>query len=43
MRRLAAVPGLTRVILLPQNPGRGFPAREAMLRLFAEEVMARLG
>ncbi len=43
VRRLAAVPGLTRVILLPQNPGRGFPAREAMLRLFAEEVMARLG
>lgn len=43
VRRVATVPEVARIIVLPQNPGRGFPARDAMLRLFAEEVMARLG
>jgi 5,10-methylenetetrahydromethanopterin reductase len=43
VRRVATVPEITRIIVLPQNPGRGFPARDAMLRLFADEVMARLG
>jgi 5,10-methylenetetrahydromethanopterin reductase len=42
VRRVMAVPGIARIIVLPQNPGQGFIAREAILRTFAEQVMARL-
>jgi 5,10-methylenetetrahydromethanopterin reductase len=41
VRGIAAIPEIRRVILLPQVPDRGFIEREAILRLFAEEVMAR--
>ena len=40
--RLRAVRGLTRVIAFPQAPGKGFAAREEILTLFADEVVARL-
>ena len=33
---------IARIIILPQNPGRGFLERESILRTFADEVMARL-
>jgi len=42
VRRVMQVPEVTRVIILPQVPGRGFGEREEILRLFAEEVMARV-
>jgi 5,10-methylenetetrahydromethanopterin reductase len=42
VRRVMTVPGIARIIILPQNPGRGFIEREAILRTFAEQVMARL-
>jgi 5,10-methylenetetrahydromethanopterin reductase len=41
--RLKNVPEIRRIIAFPQAPGRGFLAREDVLRLFAEEVMARAG
>lgn len=41
VRAIAAMGRIHRVIILPQAPGRDFPGREAILRLFAEEVMAR--
>jgi 5,10-methylenetetrahydromethanopterin reductase len=43
VRRVMTVPEIARVIVLPQNPGEGFLEREAILRTFAEQVMARLG
>jgi 5,10-methylenetetrahydromethanopterin reductase len=43
VRRVMTVPQITRIILLPQNPGQGFLERESILRTFADEVMARLG
>jgi len=43
VRRLAEVPALARVILLPQAPGQGFADRETILEMFADEVMARVG
>jgi 5,10-methylenetetrahydromethanopterin reductase len=43
VRRVMTVPTITRIIILPQNPGQGFIEREAILRTFAEQVMARLG
>jgi 5,10-methylenetetrahydromethanopterin reductase len=43
VQRVMTVPHLNRIIILPQNPGRGFLEREAILRSFADEVMARLG
>jgi 5,10-methylenetetrahydromethanopterin reductase len=43
VRRVMTVPEISRIILLPQNPGRGFIERESILRTFAEQVMARLG
>jgi 5,10-methylenetetrahydromethanopterin reductase len=43
VRRVMSVPEIARIILLPQNPGQGFIEREAILRTFAEQVMARLG
>jgi hypothetical protein len=36
------VGGVGRIILLPQVPGQAFVEREEVLRLFAEQVMARL-
>ena len=36
------VGGVGRIILLPQVPGQDFVQREDVLRLFAEQVMARL-
>ena len=43
VKRVMTVPEIARIILLPQNPGRGFIEREAILRTFAEQVMAHLG
>ena len=43
VRRVMTVPEIARIILLPQNPGQGFIEREAILRTFAEQVMAHLG
>jgi 5,10-methylenetetrahydromethanopterin reductase len=43
VKRVMTVPEVGRIIVLPQNPGQGFLEREAILRTFAEEVMARLG
>ncbi len=40
--RVAGVGGVNRIILLPQVPGQDFVQREQVLRLFAEQVMARL-
>jgi alkanesulfonate monooxygenase SsuD/methylene tetrahydromethanopterin reductase-like flavin-dependent oxidoreductase (luciferase family) len=42
VRRLQALPRLARVIIFPQVPDPGFSAREEILTLFADEVMARL-
>jgi 5,10-methylenetetrahydromethanopterin reductase len=40
VRQLHAVPGLSRVIIFPQAPEAGFIARETILTMFAEHVMA---
>jgi hypothetical protein len=37
-----SVAGVGRVILLPQVPGQDFVEREQVLRLFADDVMAKL-
>jgi 5,10-methylenetetrahydromethanopterin reductase len=42
VQRVATVGGVNRIILLPQVPGQDFVQREQVLRLFADEVMARL-
>jgi 5,10-methylenetetrahydromethanopterin reductase len=42
VRRVMGVPGIGRIILLPQVPGQEFVQREQVLRLFADEVMAKL-
>lgn len=42
VQRVAGVAGVNRVILLPQVPGQDFVQREQVLRLFADQVMARL-
>lgn len=42
VRRIMTVPEVRRIIVLPQVPGSGFGEREEILRLFAEEVMARV-
>ena len=42
VQRVMSVPAIARIIILPQNPGQGFLEREAILRMFADEVMARL-
>jgi 5,10-methylenetetrahydromethanopterin reductase len=42
VRRVSTVPEIARIIILPQNPGAGFLEREAIMRTFADEVMARL-
>ena len=41
--RLADLDGIDRIAILPQVPGRGFQQREEILRMFAEDVMARVG
>jgi 5,10-methylenetetrahydromethanopterin reductase len=42
VRAIMGVEGVGRIILLPQVPGQDFVEREEVLRLFAEQVMARL-
>jgi 5,10-methylenetetrahydromethanopterin reductase len=42
VRGIMSVAGVGRIILLPQVPGRAFVEREQVLRLFADQVMARL-
>ena len=42
VRGIMGVPGVGRIILLPQVPGQAFVEREQVLRLFAEQVMARV-
>jgi alkanesulfonate monooxygenase SsuD/methylene tetrahydromethanopterin reductase-like flavin-dependent oxidoreductase (luciferase family) len=42
VRRVATVPEIGRIIVLPQVPGQGYDERETILRTFAEEVMARV-
>jgi 5,10-methylenetetrahydromethanopterin reductase len=42
VERVAGVGGINRIILLPQVPGQDFVQREQVLRLFADQVMARL-
>jgi 5,10-methylenetetrahydromethanopterin reductase len=42
VRRVMSVPQIARIIILPQNPGQGFLEREAILRTFSEDVIARL-
>jgi len=39
---IMGIPGVRRIILLPQVPGQAFVEREQMLRLFADHVMARV-
>jgi 5,10-methylenetetrahydromethanopterin reductase len=40
--RVASVAGVDRIAILPQVPGQGFQEREQILRMFAEDVMARV-
>jgi alkanesulfonate monooxygenase SsuD/methylene tetrahydromethanopterin reductase-like flavin-dependent oxidoreductase (luciferase family) len=40
--RLRGVRGLSRVIVFPQVPDPGFSARETILTMFADEVMAHV-
>ena len=42
VERVAAIGGVNRIILLPQVPSQDFVEREQVLRLFADQVMARL-
>jgi 5,10-methylenetetrahydromethanopterin reductase len=42
VRRVMTVPEIGRIIILPQNPGQGFLERESILKIFAEQVMARV-
>jgi 5,10-methylenetetrahydromethanopterin reductase len=42
VRGIIGVGGVGRIILLPQVPGQDFVEREEVLRLFADQVMARL-
>jgi 5,10-methylenetetrahydromethanopterin reductase len=42
VRRVATVPEIGRIIILPQVPGQGFRGREEILTTFADEVMAKL-
>jgi 5,10-methylenetetrahydromethanopterin reductase len=40
--RVTSVAGVDRIAILPQVPGQGFQEREQILRMFAEDVMARV-
>jgi 5,10-methylenetetrahydromethanopterin reductase len=42
VRRVATVPEIGRIIILPQVPGPGFKEREEILITFADEVMAKI-
>lgn len=42
VRPLAQVPEVGRVIILPQVPDQDFMRREDILRMFADEVVAKL-
>lgn len=42
VRRVATVPEIRRIIILPQVPGPGFSEREEILTTFADEVMAKI-
>jgi 5,10-methylenetetrahydromethanopterin reductase len=42
VRGITGVAGIARIILLPQVPGQAFVEREQVLRLFADQVMARV-
>jgi alkanesulfonate monooxygenase SsuD/methylene tetrahydromethanopterin reductase-like flavin-dependent oxidoreductase (luciferase family) len=42
VRRIREVSEIGRVIILPQVPGTDFIEREAILKMFAEEVIARV-
>jgi alkanesulfonate monooxygenase SsuD/methylene tetrahydromethanopterin reductase-like flavin-dependent oxidoreductase (luciferase family) len=42
VERVASVQGIDRIAILPQVPGEGFQRREQILRMFAEDVMARV-
>ena len=42
VRRIMEVPEISRIIILPQVPDRAFIERETILRMFADEVMARV-
>jgi 5,10-methylenetetrahydromethanopterin reductase len=42
VRRVMTVPGIGRIIALPQVGGAGFPDRATVLRTFAEDVIARV-
>lgn len=42
VRRVATVPEIRRIIILPQVPGPGFSEREEILKTFADEVMAKI-
>jgi alkanesulfonate monooxygenase SsuD/methylene tetrahydromethanopterin reductase-like flavin-dependent oxidoreductase (luciferase family) len=42
VRRVATVPEIGRIIILPQVPGQGFSEREEILTTFADEVMAKI-
>lgn len=42
VRRVMTVPEVRRIILLPQVPGQGFAERAEILKLFADEVRARV-
>ncbi len=39
VRAIAAIPGVKRLVMVPQVPGEGFAGREDILRDFAEQVM----
>ncbi len=39
VRAIAAIPGVSRLVMVPQVPGEGFAEREDILRDFAEQVM----
>jgi 5,10-methylenetetrahydromethanopterin reductase len=42
VERVASVKGIDRIAILPQVPGEGFQQREQILRMFADDVMARV-
>ncbi|MBM3357317.1 MAG: LLM class flavin-dependent oxidoreductase [Betaproteobacteria bacterium] len=42
VRAIARVQGIGHIVITPQVPGDGFPEREEIFRLFAEEVMSRI-
>ena len=42
VQRVMTVKEIGRIIILPQNPGQGFLERESILKVFAEQVMARV-